>query len=171
MENKLAVLGLKYQCARFEGDVKSLQLANHRIEKQLAELLERKSMNDHEIAKIRSQVKDVEKAAKLSFDVDLTNTAARQTWQKAAYSGWGAVTRQILTQLRLANGLPLSTRDIADDLNHIFELNYEEPEIFKLRTAVRDAVKRFYRKGLVRKISGPTKLNIYSTWVIADPAE
>ena len=171
MGKNMAVLGLKYQCARFGGEIKTLELANQRIEREVTALLDRKSINILEIARIQSHVTDVERAAKLAFDVDLTDTDARQTWPKDAYSGWGAFTRQVLTQLRLANGLPLTSYDIANDLNQLFDLHFEEPEIFGLRTKVRDTIKSLNRKGLVKKISAPTKSNRYSTWVIADLVE
>lgn len=171
MENVVAVRGLKYQCARLEGDIKSLQAENRCIDLKIEKLRQRQRDNDTKISVIESQIKTVEQAGLLAFNVDLTETDARQTWPKRHLEGWGAISRQVLTQLRLAKGYPLTTRDIADDLNRLFGLNYVEPEIFSLRTSVRSAIKSLNRYGLVRRVSKQSGHERFSTWVIADFAE
>lgn len=110
------------------------------------------------------------KAASDAFEADISETEAGKTWPKDHILSWGAATRSILRYLSLANGVPLTTRNLAQALNDDFDLQLDDAGLSDLAGKVRHTLKALRNRTLVKRATS-RDMGGYSTWVIEDSAE
>jgi hypothetical protein len=83
-------------------------------------------------------------------------------------ASWGAVRRELLRQLKLANGTPLCTVQIAHLVNNTLALNLSQDDLARLRVHVRYALKSLCSRNAVVRFSAATQPGDFSTWLLAD---
>lgn len=187
-----AVSGFSHQYARLAGLIETLRLEERRLQAAIVEANESISKKKEAIAQARkfiklststlaqnekiiqataAQMDTLAKGAITAFGADISSTVPRKTWPKKHLASWGAVTREILRQLAAANGVPLTTDDLAVALNTKLQLNLDDAGITDFKRRVGYRLKTLCRRGVVNRVSSPSGSMRYSTWAIAASAE
>jgi hypothetical protein len=155
MAGEMAILALKYRCPRIAADIETIIAENLKIEARIDSLRARLDRNATSLEALNTELQAAEAAGALAFQVNLQGTAPRKTWPKNHQGSWGSITRQVLTQLRSAQGLPMTTHDIARQMAEAMSASGSEPELAKLRASVGYSLKRLAPGGTVRRVGRP----------------
>lgn len=131
MAGEMAVFGLKYRYARIAGAIETINAENLKVKEEIAFLRARLDQNTAALASLHIDLKTVEAASALAFQVDLRGTAPRKTWPKNHQGSWGSLTRQVLTQLRVAEGCPMTINDVALEVAEAMGVAGNEQEMAK----------------------------------------
>lgn len=171
MAHKMAVMGLKYQYARLGGEQQILHDRERKLQKILddanAQLIETKA----ELVSIQANRESVKQAAFVAFNVDISKTEPRRTWKKAHLSSWGNISRSILRRLKDAKGVPLTTAELAHNIDCTLGLRLDDAGLKKLQESIRYLLKSLRNRGAVMRVIDGHARGSFSTWVIGDFAE
>jgi hypothetical protein len=128
--------------ARLDGEIKKMQVAA----KNAKELI-------RELSSIREDLAAVDRALKLHIiQVETENIPPIRTHEKRIKLPHGELTRLLLTCLRQANGVPLSTDQITMFLADYLALaGIEEQDRNRLRQSVRYRLKRLAGDGVIQR--------------------
>lgn len=171
MAYEMAVHGLQHRHARLSGEQKTLQEHVRRLAAMIARARTELSEAEARLAKIDQQKKVLEQTAQLAFASDISSTEARRTWPKSHTAAWGALTRAILSNLRNAAGVAMTTADLAQGVEQTLGLDLDADGLSKLQENVRHRLKALRNRGLVQRVHDGAAKGTYSTWVIKDTAE
>lgn len=171
MAYKMAVRGLMHQHSRLTGDLQTLREHECRLQATIDDAKARIAKIRAEIALIEEKRHSLQNAASSAFNTDISSTTPRRTWAKSHFASWGELTRTILRRLGEANGVPMTTADLARNVDHTLGLELDEAGLHKLQSSIRYRMKALRNHGLVWRASdGPSK-GTFSTWVIAEIAK
>ncbi|HEY0845400.1 MAG TPA: hypothetical protein VGE12_08530 [Noviherbaspirillum sp.] len=168
MAQKMAVLGLNHKRGRLSGQILQLQELNTRNRARIEALHENIAENNKKIAALTSQLDTLAATAQAVFSIALPPALPRKTAPKHKFVPWGELNRQAISQLKQANGIPLTTLQVAEAINQLFKLNLSGKDLQKLRVAVKKSMGALCDKGVVRRVTTVEHKNTYRAWVLAD---
>lgn len=171
MAQKMAVLGLRHQRSRIAGKIAILNEANRQNVLRLERIQALIVKNNTEIAKLEYEIATMGDAAEIGFDSKLEPPIPRRTVPKHHFAAWGAITRQVLDQLRAAAGQPLNTGELAILITKALELDLSSQQVAKLKVQVRHTLRRLHQNKHVARVSRAEDVGQFSTWVLADFAK
>ena len=168
MVSGTAVRGMTKLYARLAGNIQVLRHREQKLQSDVKRKTEHLDEIGQEILALSAKMDVLNKASISAFDTDISLTDPRKTWPKAHHASWGAVTREILRQLVLANGSPMTTHELARAINVAQKLCLDEDSIKAMAERVRHRLKIFNKQGLAKRVSISTTPGEHSTWVIAN---
>lgn len=166
MAQSMGVQGLRYKWARLAGEAKQITKANERLAAQVAGLNEHIQANESKIAEITAQITLLAEAARDGFGIELQAPDPRQTVPKHHFTAWGGITRAILDELRRANGVPRTTRELADAIDASHSLRLTCDQMTQLSESIRYRVRNLHAKGLVARVHSQHEIGDFSTGVL-----
>lgn len=152
MGQPMAQYGLQHQRARLAGEVKGLQrnLAKHQA--ALARLQSEIAVLEHDISARCQDIATLDIALQSLFQAP-PPLEARETWPKAHRAKWGDISRTALRVLREAEGQPVLTGVLVQEMAKRLNLTLESPDDWTtFRLAVRNALKQLTYRGLIRRL-------------------
>lgn len=166
MAHSMGIQGLRYKWARLAGEAKQITKANQRLAAQVAGLNEHIQVNESRIAEITAQITALADAARDGFGIELQAPEPRQTIPKHHFTTWGGITRAILDELRGANGIPRTTRELADAIDASHSLRLTCDQMTQLSESIRYRIRDLHAKGLVARVHSQHGIGGSSTWVL-----
>lgn len=167
MAKNMAIYGLQHQQSRLAGEIGRLKWVNAQNQSKIADLNSRIAANQAKIEVLTTQVQTLAEAAQTAFGTELGEPIPRRTVPKLHIADWGTVTRSVLRQLALSQGVPLTTEQLAERINLQLKLGLSEEELRAFKTALRHTLKRLRNNGKVERATTAASLGDYSTWVLA----
>jgi hypothetical protein len=166
MAYSMGVQGLRYKWARLAGEAKQITKANQRLAAKVADLNKHIHANEARIADITAQITLLAEAAREGFGVELQAPDPRQTVPKHHFVAWGGIKRAILDELRRANGIPRTTRQLADAIDASHDMRLTCDQMTQLSTAIRYCMRRLHAKDLVARVESQRGIGSSSSWVL-----
>lgn len=149
MATEMAVNALLYQRARRRGDKERALCRLRVLQPQAAELKAQVDALEQSIAKADADVAALTEALKLGFNHQEDDGHSRKTYPKVHLTGWGGLTRVILSLLR--NGRVATADVIAEDVARHFGLHFEDKTSHQaFRRQIGRTLKNMKHRGLVQ---------------------
>lgn len=168
MAQKMAVYGLQHQRGRLAGRVVRLEEVNRQHALRVERLQEKMAAHNVEIERLRQEIAALGTAADAGFGVQLPAPIPRRTIPKHHFAPWGAMTREILRQLRLAQGKPLATATLSSLIQEALQLALTSEQLPLFRDAVGKRLRYMRKHKQVCRGSYMEGSVEFSTWVLAD---
>ncbi|WP_148415398.1 hypothetical protein [Noviherbaspirillum massiliense] len=166
MAHSMGVQGLRYKWARLAGEAKQITKANQRLAAKVASLNEHIQANESRIAEITAQITLLAEAARDGFGVAMQAPDPRQTIPKHHFTAWGGLQRAILDELRRANGIPRTTRQLADAIDASHGMRLTCDQMTQLSTSIRYRMRHLRAKDLVARVESQHGIGNASSWVL-----
>lgn len=167
----MAVNGLIYRYARLKGEFESLEAINRWRQKRLEQLAKELDESNRSIATAKAEMAALQLAAKLGFEVDLDGTPARNTRAPRQVTSLGKTTRVLLDTLAKADGVPLTTAELAKLVADPLGINTDHESLQRLQESLRYHLKRLRGRNIVKRACAASIPGEFTKWVLVGNAE
>lgn len=170
MGKKMGVYGLEHKRNRLAGQIEQIRRANQQYLIKMDRMREKYAANESKICTLQSAIDTLTHAAQAGFGTTLECPIPRRTVPKMHLAPWGAVSREMLKQLRLAGDEGLATVEVASRVRQSLSLSLNQAQYSHLKVQVSRNLWRMLSRGTVVRLDIAMNPGESTTWALAASA-